>query len=59
MISSFMDGGSVGDVAHSESGLPIQAVYSPAALAGFDPGAELGVRAAVVSGGVYQPRDSS
>jgi methylmalonyl-CoA mutase, N-terminal domain len=42
MISSFMDGGSVSDVAHSESGLPVQAVYSPAALAGFDPDAELG-----------------
>jgi methylmalonyl-CoA mutase N-terminal domain/subunit len=37
-----MGGGSVGDVARSESGLPVQAVYGPDALAGFDPVTELG-----------------
>ena len=30
------------DAVRSESGLPVQAVYDVAALAGFDPGAELG-----------------
>ena len=30
------------DAVRSESGLPVRAVYDAAALAGFDPGAELG-----------------
>jgi len=32
----------MGDAAHSESGLPLEAVYGPAALDGFDPEAALG-----------------
>ena len=42
MILSFIGGGSVDDAVRSESGLPIRAVYDAGALAGFDPGAELG-----------------
>ena len=42
MILSFIGGGSVDDAVRSESGLPVRAVYDAAALAGFDPGAELG-----------------
>ena len=42
MILSFIGGGSVDDAVRSESGLPIRAVYDADALAGFDPGAELG-----------------
>ena len=33
----------MGDAARSESGLPVQAVYGPDALDGFDPATELGV----------------
>src|SRR6201996_9819614 len=32
----------MGDAARNESGLPVQAVYGPGALAGFDPEADLG-----------------
>jgi methylmalonyl-CoA mutase N-terminal domain/subunit len=42
VISSFIGGVSVDDAVRSESGLPVQAVYDEVALAGFDPGAELG-----------------
>ena len=42
MILSFIGGGFVDDAVRSESGLPIRAVYDADALAGFDPGAELG-----------------
>jgi len=42
MILSFIGGESVDDAVRSESGLPIRAVYDADALAGFDPGAELG-----------------
>jgi len=42
MILSFIGGGLVDDAVRSESGLPVQAVYDVAALAGFDPGTELG-----------------
>ena len=42
VISSFIGGVSVDDAVRNESGLPVQAVYDAVALAGFDPGAELG-----------------
>ncbi|MGH3263038.1 MAG: methylmalonyl-CoA mutase family protein, partial [Trebonia sp.] len=42
------------DAVRSESGLPVQAVYDASALAGFDPGAELGVPGAFpFTRGVY------
>jgi methylmalonyl-CoA mutase N-terminal domain/subunit len=44
----------VNDAVRSESGLPIQAVYEPAALAGFDPSVQLGAPGAFpFTRGVY------